>query len=262
VVWSDLPGGNVCDILKKLRHNDVGKNPFVPVVVLSDEPPVDLVNGVVESGVDDLLIKPFTSVKFRTRLRNLIEKRRPFIVTSSYIGPDRRIIVEKQDLDAMAQIEVPNTLKASVKGTQTRAQVNLEIKAATSQVNIMRLDSNSGEVGALVQKILAGFAQAGGEKLGEEIEDHIFTLKDVTEDTGRRMKGTPFEAVADICDSLISEIDMLIEKMEKTNKKDLLLLTELSKAFENAFSVEGDNEATKEIRDMFAAKHKSEETAH
>ena len=58
---TELEDGDFCDFVTKLRHNDVGNNPFLPVIGLTWEPTPELVRNVVDAGIADLLTKPLST---------------------------------------------------------------------------------------------------------------------------------------------------------------------------------------------------------
>src|SRR3546814_3917356 len=63
-----MPGGDACEVLHAVRHNKLGKNPFVPVILTSWRPQPDLVRRVVDSGADDFLVKPLSPGKLLQRV--------------------------------------------------------------------------------------------------------------------------------------------------------------------------------------------------
>ena len=90
VLGAELEDDSVCSTINELRHSETGRNPFVPVIVTTWEPDQNLVEKVANSGADALLVKPFAPKQLIDRIEHLAHKRKPFVVTSDYIGPDRR----------------------------------------------------------------------------------------------------------------------------------------------------------------------------
>ena len=114
IVDSDLGGGNACDLVHAIRHNELGKNPFVPVIVTTWRNTKEQIRELIDIGADGLLIKPISINAIQSHVNNIVNERKPFIVTSSYIGPDRR--KDPQHTSTVPLIEVPNTLKAKIQG--------------------------------------------------------------------------------------------------------------------------------------------------
>ena len=101
-------GQEVATFLKGMRFNRVGGNPFVNVIVTLWDPNQNLVRAMVDAGCDDMLAKPLSPGQIIDRMNVLATNRKPFVVTSEYIGPDRRKDVARGS--EIPQIEVPNTL--------------------------------------------------------------------------------------------------------------------------------------------------------
>ena len=111
----NLEGGSVCSSIRKLRHNQVGQNPFCSVILFIDEPTEDVVKAASEAGLDDLQVKPIVAQKILDRIVYLVEKRKPFVVTTDYIGPDRRKD-HRQGSQKISSMPVPNSVEQKANG--------------------------------------------------------------------------------------------------------------------------------------------------
>lgn len=67
-------------------------DPFTPIIAVLSEASPGTVRRGVDSGADDLLIHPWSEGYLDQRLQNIIHNRKPFVVTSDYVGPDRRSV--------------------------------------------------------------------------------------------------------------------------------------------------------------------------
>ena len=67
-----------------------GYNPFIVIIVTAWEKSTGLINRVVNSGADDLLLRPFSTALLGQRIEAHIERRKGFVITTDYVGPDRR----------------------------------------------------------------------------------------------------------------------------------------------------------------------------
>ena len=138
VLGAELEDDSVCLTINELRHSETGRNPFVPVIVTTWEPDQNLVEKVANSGADALLVKPFAPKQLIDRIEHLAHKRKPFVVTSDYIGPDRRNDTTR--VSSIPLIDVPNTLHDKVHGVAFDSEMlQHEIDAAMSQVNEQKL---------------------------------------------------------------------------------------------------------------------------
>ncbi len=130
--------GDLCEIIQKIRQGKVGENPFAIVVATSWRRDGDLVGLVVNSGADDLLARPFSTQQLGDRLKAHIERRKRFVVTSDYIGPDRR----REPGRASAEcFDVPNSLRTRTMDRSGYADrvVAIEVKRGKDQINREKL---------------------------------------------------------------------------------------------------------------------------
>jgi DNA-binding response OmpR family regulator len=98
----------VCALVQSLRRGTLGDNPFIVVVVTTWRRDGTIVGQVVNSGADDLIARPVSTTILGERIRALIDRRKGFVITSDYIGPDRR---REPRTAGVERIEVPNPLK-------------------------------------------------------------------------------------------------------------------------------------------------------
>lgn len=108
------PGVDVLPTIRKIRQGLVMSNPFVTIILTSWIRDGAHVRRAISSGADDVIVRPFSTAFAEERIRTLIKGRKPFVVTSDYIGPDRRED-SKRPSDAPV-VRVPNTLQATVEG--------------------------------------------------------------------------------------------------------------------------------------------------
>lgn len=128
-------------LVRAIRSGDLSNNPFCTVLLTSWKRDTNVVRQAVASGADDVIIRPFSTSFAEDRIRTLIKARKPFIVTSDYIGPDRRKD-PKRDGGA-PPIQAPNLLKAIVEDdaealTKARAWID-EARMTVDSERLRRL---------------------------------------------------------------------------------------------------------------------------
>ena len=242
--------GDICGLIRDVRHARFGGNPFLPFIALTPTPTKTVVASVINSGADDLLIQPYSTGQFLERIGVLVDHRKPFVVTSDYIGPDRRSSARRGEGEEIPRIDVPNVLKARANGDLNDREMQKTIARAMHQVNLMKIDRNGHQVVWLVARIMAGFSWAADMALDEEVIGFITRLREVAIESQSRLADTPYEAVSDLCDSLAELAGRMATTLENTPKRDLDLLVELGKAFEAAFKGDGKNAALREISNL------------
>lgn len=104
---------DVFRLVRAIRSGEISNNPFCSILLTSWKRDTGLVRQAVGCGADDVIIRPFSTSFAEERIRTLVKARKPFIVTSDYIGPDRRKDPARGGSSA-PPIVAPNMLKAVV----------------------------------------------------------------------------------------------------------------------------------------------------
>jgi len=110
IAESDSFNEDGCRLFHGIRHHEFGEDPFVPIIAVLTEGVTPQIRHAVDSGADHILVKPVSIESLLERVALLIRKRKPFVVTCDYIGPDRRR--EPRPEPSAPLIEVPNALRA------------------------------------------------------------------------------------------------------------------------------------------------------
>jgi CheY-like chemotaxis protein len=193
----------LCDLILSVRGGSTGSNPFAHVVLMAWKLDDNLVKRALNCGADDLITRPY-SVGFLTgRLKSLIEARKGFVVTSDYIGPDRRRDPAR-GAGSIPLFDVPNTLRLRTRPEGEVMRVDAEIphaiRDARSKINSERSKRNSFQL-----SVLAHFAQealAATQPLERDLDRLDATLKDLIQ----RLETSPNDAATKLC----AEIDAAI----------------------------------------------------
>lgn len=250
ILGSQFAEGDVIALIKDLRHNKLGKDPYLPIITLAPEVTQELVQIIADSGSDDLLIYPLSPAHLLKRIEAIVENRKPFVVTRDYIGPDRRGVGSfKEGPMEVPLIDAPNTLRAVVKGDMTRQELDAAIAATTRQVNSQRLDRSGYQISWLIERIITGYETGTGGVLEPKISDFLDQLVKVGNETSERIAGTGFEHVSYLCETLISVSKRMLAAGMKADETDKALLPELGNAFKTAFAVTDDDNISMKIRD-------------
>ncbi|MBM3515721.1 MAG: response regulator [Alphaproteobacteria bacterium] len=91
-----LAGMNGLELLRMIRH-DKSALKFLPVIMVTGETRREQVVGARNAGVSEYVAKPITAKGLFLRIRETIERPRPFVETKVYFGPDRRRRTEIMD---------------------------------------------------------------------------------------------------------------------------------------------------------------------
>jgi DNA-binding response OmpR family regulator len=129
----------LCLAIQQLRQGSSGYNPFIVIIVTAWEKSSALINKVVNSGADDLLLRPFSTALLGTRIEAHIERRKGFVITTDYVGPDRRRDAARSGDAEM--FDPPNSLKMKAKD---RMSADLIAKRLDMELHVAR-EKLSGE---------------------------------------------------------------------------------------------------------------------
>ncbi|MBP5857081.1 response regulator transcription factor [Marivibrio halodurans] len=226
ILDSEMDSGAADAMIQEIRHGKLGENPFVPVIVTIWEPTQSVVRRVASSGTDDIMVKPLSPGQILERIRVLVRARKPFVVTSDYIGPDRR--KDESRPSDIPRIDVPNTLRAKIRGEQIdRAELARAIEEAQRSINDQKLKRNAFQIAFLVEIVLPEFRKSG---ISATLLNGLERLTEVGRDTAERVKDTKWTHVSDLCTSLIRVTASIRETVEQPEKKEVDLLKPLSEA--------------------------------
>lgn len=147
---------DVFRLVRAIRAGEVSSNPFAAILLTTWRRDTSVVREAIGSGADDVIIRPFSTSFAEERVRTLVRARKPFIVTSDYIGPDRRR--DKARGPGAAQpIEAPNVLRAVVENdSEALARARAWIDEARRTVDGERLRR-------LCMRVVIGAEAAAGE---------------------------------------------------------------------------------------------------
>ena len=85
-----LGGLDGIDFCKRIRLDPDSPNRYLPIIMITAYSERRRVIDAINAGVDEFLVKPIRAVDVANRVNAVVERRRPFIQTPGYFGPERR----------------------------------------------------------------------------------------------------------------------------------------------------------------------------
>jgi len=85
-----MPELNGIDLVRHVRQTGTTINPHIPIIMLTGNGEAHHVTEARDAGVTEFLVKPFSVKELCTRIEEVIERPREFILALSYKGPSRR----------------------------------------------------------------------------------------------------------------------------------------------------------------------------
>ncbi|HTQ12387.1 MAG TPA: hypothetical protein VMH86_00825 [Rhizomicrobium sp.] len=208
----------LCTAIQAIRQSTDGYNPFIVLIVTAWENSTALVSKVLNSGADDLLLRPFSTTLLGQRIRTHVERRKGFVVTSEYVGPDRR--KDNARPSNVELFEPPNSLKMKAQERLTSddaaQRLDAQLKSARGQLNSEKLRRDSFQVCVLWRLLQSHIPGTG------KYEVDLTKLKDLTQSMALRARGTAFDGATGWCDSVIAAAEGLEAGVDRNASLHLL----------------------------------------
>jgi hypothetical protein len=173
---------------------------------------------VINSGADDLLLRPFSTAQLAQRIETHIERRKGFVVTSDYVGPDRR-----KDSSRPSNVELfepPNSLKMKAKERLSAERVvrrlDAELRAARGVLNSEKLRRDAFQISVLwrlIQDHIPGMAS---------YEAELLKIARLARDIVRRCREIECEDAVDWCNSIVAAVEGLQAGVDRNASMHLL----------------------------------------
>lgn len=90
ITTSRLPELSGLEFTRLIRAGHKNISRLLSIIVMTDTPTKVFLDAAQASGVDEMLVRPFTAHALHVRIRAVIDRPRPFIDSAVYVGPCRR----------------------------------------------------------------------------------------------------------------------------------------------------------------------------
>ncbi|MEQ9110461.1 MAG: hypothetical protein RIF37_14465 [Rhodospirillaceae bacterium] len=230
LVLSDDFDPDVFEVVKEVRFNQLGGNPFIVISVLVGQRNGHNIQKAIEVGADDVVIKPLDPKKIHERLRLITYHRQPFVATSEYVGPDRKS--DKVSHPGARRVNVLNTMREKADGRKFEPwELKEAITDSLSAVVEAQLTSQSMKMGHLCDVIL------DAHKIGhitEELRDNFIALTAILREAANMAQTLKDNSLESLCLSLAENVAMMEINYESLEDGDIDLIQKLSQAFRMA----------------------------
>jgi DNA-binding response OmpR family regulator len=188
ITATEFSDGDALEMVRKMRAGGVGETPFCVVIGLADAIDEDLAKRVLDSGVDDLILKPISAAMLMSRLSRFIRGRKPFVVTSDYIGPDRRRADSGRRASARL-FEVPNPVRFKIVGNGNIKNYKKSIDDTLKSMRLQRSQSVAEFVHRQIEYVMPCCLD---DIISNESKTNLETLIDVSCTARDAMGGTVY----------------------------------------------------------------------
>ncbi|MCK5546124.1 MAG: hypothetical protein KAI27_02045 [Rhodospirillaceae bacterium] len=242
---TSLDDGDFNKFVNDVRHREIGENPFIMAITLVDGASTDIIRSAMNSGTDHILIKPIDEDALVNLIIDLTHSRKRFVVTTDYIGPDRRT-KQRPGTMAIPQIEVPNPLRQRMTGQMRETTLRRTIETAWSKINEQKVERHAFQIGWLLDRIIPEVGVGNSER-SDEFGKHVKRLVDVSRDISKRIGDTRFAHVKEMTMTMSNLIEDSIRN--KFQPDDVRLMLKLSELISNSFDADRFNEDGTQARD-------------
>ncbi|MBG07060.1 MAG: hypothetical protein CMM59_23650 [Rhodospirillaceae bacterium] len=248
LVDSFLESPAALQIIEKLRGLKLGRNPFLTVIACCDKPSADTLKNFVGVGIDYLVVKPIAPVELIKRFLAIAQKRKPFEVSSDYIGPDRSEFTFLDEHQAGELIEVPNTVGMKLRGQEVTQDIIDElVAAAMTEISAERLNQNSNDASTIINGLLERVSN--GETNGVLRPEGDRAIQ-ILSDTGIRLDRKVAEEPSELCGFVGTLVERLLVTKEPSDNL-VSLLGSLAPALPICFgTTDAAEAATRQLLDM------------
>jgi len=206
----------LCAAIQQMRQGGAGHNPFIVIIVTAWEKSAGLINRVVSSGADDLLLRPFSTALLGQRIEAHIDRRKD----------DSR--ASNTELFAP-----PNSLKMKAKDKLSdevvSRKLDIELKSAREKLHTEKLRRDSFQVCILWRLMQDVLPSKGAPPELERLCELVRSIE-------RRSRDTEFQPALEWCDSLLAAVEGLSLGVDRNASMHLLGHAALS--LHNAFHPE------------------------
>ena len=210
--------GDLCGVIQSVRQGTHGHNPFVVVIATAWEKNAALIARVVNSGADDLLLRPFSTALLQARIEAHIQRRKGFVVTTDYVGPDRRS--DQSRPSNVELFEPPNSLKMKAKERLTPEEaaqrLEYELKIARDVLNSEKLRRDAFQ--ACIQWRLLQDQIPGHSAYDEALA----RIAELVRSIARRCRDGDYEQATGWCDSILAAAEGLQMGVDRNASMHLL----------------------------------------
>jgi DNA-binding response OmpR family regulator len=208
----------LCATIQQMRQGGAGYNPFVVIIVTAWEKNTSLITKVVSSGADDLLLRPFSTALLGSRIEAHIERRKGFVITTDYVGPDRRS--DSKRASNVELFEPPNSLKMKAKerlsAEAIARRLDAELRSARERLTSEKLRRDSFQV-CILWRLLQDQAIHAGQT-PPDLAKLIVLARSIES----RARDTQCQPAIEWCDSVLAAAEGLMLGVDRNASMHLL----------------------------------------
>lgn len=152
VVDCNLDVVHVAGVIDDIRHGKTAVSPFCIVFGIIDQPDPKTLDILSNAGLDDVLVKPIAIGNIIDRVERRIKRRKAFVVTLDYVGPDRRRN-PRPGCEEIPLVDVPNPLSFRALGVPDQSTYLKQGQDALNYISDLKVERHAVQIDWLRAKI-------------------------------------------------------------------------------------------------------------
>lgn len=229
LVLSDDFDPGVYDLVRDIRFQRLGENPFMLISMLVSPHRREALDRAIEAGVDDIIIKPVSPERIQERLKLVTFHRRPFIAVEGYVGPERKT---EERTTGVRRFLVINTLLEKINGREMdRFALKAAVEGSLQKVLHAQLDSQSFRLGEVCERLVQAYDTRA---IGDEVQSDLLMLADVLRDAAKVAEKLKDAQLSQLCQSLAGSVGTIAHHYETPSAKEIDLIRKITTAFKMA----------------------------
>jgi len=203
VIDTSFGDDRVPEFVRQMRYNELECNPFISVLAIVHEPRMPLIHGLINAGVDEIVLAPLSARGVENRVEEMIYRRKPFVVTSDYIGPDRRKVERKDQGMEVPLIDVPNIVEGRINGKVNSLQLEVTTRELLEDINLQRIERLIGQMGWRLDRLEEEEVWTSALVLNADALAHVARIIETAEEAIWRSRNTEYANCLDACEKLV-----------------------------------------------------------
>jgi len=226
-----------CGMVQRMRASPAGDNSFAATIILTGTPDPHCIAHLIDSGADTILIKPLQANALAERITALVQRRNAFVVTSDYVGPERRGEGQRPGSESAPRVTVPNPLREMTVGAMSRDELRRGVRASWETVNEHRIERQAAHLGWLVEQVREAFT---GQPPSDRARDSIIALRNAAAELRLRVDGCGYDHVAHLATTMVDICCGLGVALNTPDRRWLAVMPQLAASIAKAFLRERD----------------------
>jgi DNA-binding response OmpR family regulator len=200
-------------LIQDIRHGTSSQNPFLSIVVMTENEDKSVHKSLKNAGCDEILIKPLSLNDIMSKIQEMaIQDKRKFVVTRDYVGPDRPEFKNQNGQDAPS-FSPPDSLAAKIITNVNEDRVERAINKGVMHFNELKMERQLVQTAWLLDQL--------NPKNGEpyDLRYLLERMDEVLEDLNTRIDNSRFASSTQTCAELRMLSNGIRESEEHTIEK-------------------------------------------